>query len=303
MSNFPLLRANFAAWSVGSALEPTEAWAFDEDRTKTINATDGSTHAPTSPIVIGGDGIYISGPAEFDDMTIRDSATVTVANEAVITVEDDASIEIFGSLFIRSGGDLFVNAGGDVSVSGTLTFASGTWPALNSRTLTLRAPAKIVGGSGGVSSSLNKYWSFSGMPVVKTATRDASGGLLHLEIPLGPNGSTLTTVRVWTAGGFTPGGGTLVRPTYRVQSLDLSGSGVPAVSNVSSLVTDAHASDASDWVDWVETSITGIAGVIATDTHIYWLLVNLPYNVTSGEEQDMYVLGIEAVYTITQLRP
>lgn len=66
MANFPLLRANLAAW-VGAVLS-SEFWAFDERISKTINAAEGSTHAPTSPIVIGGDGVNITGPALLPDV-------------------------------------------------------------------------------------------------------------------------------------------------------------------------------------------------------------------------------------------
>lgn len=69
MANFPLLRANLAAWAVGSDLAQSEIWALDEGRQKTINATDGSTHAPSTQIVLGGSGLSVTGPANLANVT------------------------------------------------------------------------------------------------------------------------------------------------------------------------------------------------------------------------------------------
>lgn len=90
MANFSLLRANLAAW-VGAVLS-SEFWAFDERISKTINASEGSTHAPTSPIVIGGDGIEVTGPGVFSDLQatlaeISGAVKVEMAGTAKLTYE------------------------------------------------------------------------------------------------------------------------------------------------------------------------------------------------------------------------
>lgn len=271
MANFPLLRANEAAWGVGTPILQSEVWALDRDRHYSINGQAGGTWAPSSQIVIGGLGLSVSGPASLANVTTL-AATGAASFVGGLTTDE---LELSGST---------------------------TWPTFTARTLTMYAPAKIVGATSNSSTNGTRYARLGDLPVVRTETRGSSGGIAMLELPMGPQGSTLTSVSVWTQGAFIPGGGTLVRPTYAVRRVNLSGSSVGGAVVVSSTVTDSHASDASDWTDWVETTISGIAAPMVPDTSMYWLRVDLPYNVTVGEEQDMWVLSVSATYSITELR-
>lgn len=119
MANFTRLRAP-GFWVVGSVVLPEEFEAFDDEREAVINARDGSTHAPTVQIELGGQGLRVTGPSRLDDITL-----------GVVGAAGTLSISNTADLIVENGGDAIVQAGGDLDIGtgvglANLTVKSGS---------------------------------------------------------------------------------------------------------------------------------------------------------------------------------
>jgi hypothetical protein len=170
MANFSRLRAP-GFWVVGSVVLPEEFEDFDDARPAIINARDGSTHAPTVQVELGGQGLRVSGPSRFDGITIAvlaASGTFTVANTS--------------DLIVANGGDLIVQAGGDLDIgtgvglanltvkSGSLaTIASGGSMDVRGATINYDGSAATYNAGSLLTANADAIWNVGGI-VTFTAT-------------------------------------------------------------------------------------------------------------------------------------
>jgi hypothetical protein len=133
MANFPRIRSP-GFWVQASTVLPAEFEEYDATRPKLINAEDGSTHAPTSQIVIAGDGMRISGPTRFDDTTLQvfqSGGGLMIAAGAELTVAGDATISGTGTFTLSNGAEVIYESGSTISgslfqLTGSYTFNSDT---------------------------------------------------------------------------------------------------------------------------------------------------------------------------------
>jgi hypothetical protein len=88
MANFPRIRLP-GFWVLGSVVDPAEFEAIDAIRPMLINAADGSTHAPTDPIVIGGDGLQVTGP-----LSASGNVTITGGGTTDITMSGTTRVKL-----------------------------------------------------------------------------------------------------------------------------------------------------------------------------------------------------------------
>lgn len=136
MSNFSRVRAP-GLWILGSTVDPAEWEAWDGRWEKVPNFADGSVHAPTVQVVIGGQGLEVSGDFIADECSllhVSNNGAITLGTDAVVELGATGSIVmVSGSLIsmgsgavqtvgngadvnIASGGDLNVQSGGEVHV-------------------------------------------------------------------------------------------------------------------------------------------------------------------------------------------
>lgn len=125
MSNFPRVRM---LWSQLSALNADEMEQVDTELAKTINAYDGSTHAPLAPIVIGQGagnvtaGLHVTGHGIFDNFEghVNGGYVLTIDGLAVLEVLSTGGIQLDGgaSISLASGASAIVNAGATLVVAG-----------------------------------------------------------------------------------------------------------------------------------------------------------------------------------------
>ena len=115
MANIPRVR-DPGLWVPGSVVLQEEFEAIDEIRPWLINADAGSTHAPTTQIVLGGSGLRVSGASRLDSITFAELAAggrFNVVNDSVLHVAGGA---IGGSIALDTGG----------AVPARIDLASGT---------------------------------------------------------------------------------------------------------------------------------------------------------------------------------
>lgn len=61
MSHNTRVRADYAAWAIGTGVSAAEFEKFDDNLFKAINGDDGGTWAPSAPIALGGEGMRFIG--------------------------------------------------------------------------------------------------------------------------------------------------------------------------------------------------------------------------------------------------
>lgn len=283
-------------WTTGEKLTAAQITAIDD---RLSNAVDREGDEITSTIEFTGAGtisIFEGGSLSLygagTDGYVTDSAILYIGENGEQRVHNG------GTLIVEDTGELRISDGGELIFDG-----SDDWPSFNNdRTLTKTLPAQVIGTSveGGATAGDAVAWpgSTTDGPSVVTQSLTATGEWFRLELPLGPKNSTLDSVSIWSKGYGSSVSVTL--PTYRVQSVNVSGSSLPSGSNVSSTTTDSHASDGSDWTDWVKTTISGINhALFSPDSKVFWVYVTPPY---SAGGSGMYVLSVTASYSVSQLR-
>lgn len=109
MSNFSPVRVS---WSDGDVPVGADFTKFDVDHVKTINASDGSTHAPTSVITIGGSGVQLA---------LADYPTFVTAKTLTRAVAFVGGTNTLASTFVAAG----------TGVTSPLNFASGLIRSIN----------------------------------------------------------------------------------------------------------------------------------------------------------------------------
>ncbi|MEJ7728228.1 MAG: hypothetical protein WKG00_03350 [Polyangiaceae bacterium] len=110
MSHFARIRANLAAWALGSTVSSAEFDALDVGRFKSINGDDGGTWAPTAAIVVGGAGVNVTGPSEFTNvetfhlkgaMTAFSGAEVNLNSGSVVTGSVGSVVTLNGATTVK----------------------------------------------------------------------------------------------------------------------------------------------------------------------------------------------------------
>lgn len=195
-------------FAFGERLPSSWANAIDADHAAAIDGVGGGTYAPTNPIVIGGDGMSVTGDfAATHDCAIgtTDADTLTVNStvdfQGPVTFADTLTVNDFvagtGAQF--NGTVALGNAAGDaISVTGTLTINNNcTIGSSASDTLTINASTVFneVSFTGDV--EFTGTASFEGDVNLGTGSGDDIdvSGILNLHFPVAFSGQGRVTFR------------------------------------------------------------------------------------------------------------
>jgi hypothetical protein len=114
-------------WVSLTTVSPSEFEAFDAYTFSAINGDDGGTWAPTDPIVIGGDGLSVTGPAAFDsiqnsriDTGNKITAESALSLDSALVLGDYRTLDMFPFSRINCGDDALIDVenGGKIDVFG-----------------------------------------------------------------------------------------------------------------------------------------------------------------------------------------
>lgn len=185
MANITRIRLP-GGWVPGSTVLAAELEALDAARPKVPNFSEGSSHAPTSPVYVGGQGIWVTGAFQ------ADSAKITVTTGKYILLNS-------GSFLTAALGST-TNLNGSVALNNTMTVgAIGTILLVNGASLNVQSTSSINLTNGTLTLSSGSAFntlsgsstSFGGAVEVKNGMTFTAAGFLN-----GP-------VRVVSGGSFT----------------------------------------------------------------------------------------------------
>jgi len=136
MSNIQRIRPQ-GTWVIGSVVDAAEFEALDSMRTKVPNFAEGSVHAPSAPVYVGGEGLRVTGTFEAHECLQLDIAEGGFLNlEAGGTLQVDsagpgdtppaAEISVNGRVIVKDGGLLQIAAGGFARSSGDFACLAGS---------------------------------------------------------------------------------------------------------------------------------------------------------------------------------
>lgn len=277
MAHFVRIRPS-GFWTIASTVDPAEWEALDENQFKSINGDDGGSWAPSSPIVVGGSGINVTGPAILGNVTDIDlDGTVNLGASSILVQEAGSVAEFYGnSLFeeavVTFGNDCFVQVlatAQPVEVSANVLLQGGadvqvganseilTQNARNSLVvvpLTIRSRLETAGA--GAANSFPLRWGYS----------PSSGAYPGLPVQL-----DLTTPEEWVAFAlpFIPSTATIVAFTVVASGAVVGRPGLPATMPQARLVR-------------YESNGTRTVVATVTDTTPTVLLYEAPHNINSG---------------------
>lgn len=188
MANFTRLRAS-GLWVPGSTILQAELEQIDDDRTKTINATDGSTHAPTTQIVIGGSGFAVPAPAPsaFGNVTSL-TASGGVTCNSTLTVNGTATLN--GTVNATSNAQintLFISSANPIGLVSTRTYTRPCRPTPYLSPTYWTHP--------GFQAPIHTYFTHA-----LASTNTGARIIYDMDVP---NGSVITGASMWI---FPPGG-------------------------------------------------------------------------------------------------
>ncbi len=156
-------------WTDGDDWTATHANWVQDSITKTINASEGSSHAPTSAIEIAAAGLVLTDVVAFvpDDntATFADGALVFVGANGTWTFQADAELDMASgsvlsvsggfavqsgaSVEVFSGATVIIHAGTTATFSGDVDFASGSTLDINSGAVaTVKSGAALTANAG-----------------------------------------------------------------------------------------------------------------------------------------------------------
>lgn len=147
------------AWIIGSTIEGDELEAMDAIRPDLPNGSEGSTHNPAAPIILGGAGLAVGGPftaAELESSTFAADGLLDVGAGAKLTVEGGGTWTASGAMSARSGSVFAWQNGSTLSKN-----ATSTW--------TLRGLTTLTGASGVMSFATGAKLEAGGAGVVEVA--------------------------------------------------------------------------------------------------------------------------------------
>lgn len=138
MANFITVRVG-GVWAGNSPLLSTEMAEIDSRWPKLINAADGSAHAPTTPIILGGQGLRMTGPTDIDGDVDQDAGSTWSMNGETRFLDNALlDMRVDSTQVFRLGSLLQINEGAEVQVAGDLAFGS---------TGTISGTAKVAPGA------------------------------------------------------------------------------------------------------------------------------------------------------------
>ena len=112
-------------WIAGSVVDPEEFEALDAIRELLINAAAGSTHAPTAPIILGGQGLRMTGPTDIDGAVDQDAGSVWSMNGETRFLDNSLlDMRVDSTQVFRLGSLLQFNQGAEAQISGDFAFSS-----------------------------------------------------------------------------------------------------------------------------------------------------------------------------------
>jgi hypothetical protein len=122
MAHFDFTRPG-CVWTGSPALLTAEIADLDSKTKRALNGDDGGTWAPTTTIVVGGQGLEVTGvfiSSECQGLELT-SGEIVVYSGAQININSGGEIELTGDLKVNSGGNINVLSGGEIEVrSGAL---------------------------------------------------------------------------------------------------------------------------------------------------------------------------------------
>lgn len=137
MANFERVRlAGF--WTLASVVLPEELELLDYNLSRAING-EGSVHAPTTPIIIGGEGVHISGNSLFDMIELAvlktggvfrviDASEIVLDSGGVIRHQSGSRTEYEGGAELRLLTSSFINVqvGASIDIHGAIVAKTGS---------------------------------------------------------------------------------------------------------------------------------------------------------------------------------
>jgi hypothetical protein len=292
MANFVTVRVG-GVWAGNSVLLSTEMAEIDSRWPKLINATDGSTHAPTNPIIIGGAGLNVTGPTDIDGALDQDAASLWLMNGQVRFLDNSLlDMRVSSTQIFRTGSLLQVLSGADVDIYGNATWQSGNWPLVTSRTVP-RCEWRIASVTyGGTAPDSPRAWLETTLDGPAIKTDDAtSAHYFFVELLDLPDGGTLDSVTIRTQG--VAGNSSLTLPEYTLYRWGMGTTPLPLGD-----VVDAH--NPVLWSDNVNTTLTPDSPVTIDRQYHYGVQVRAPYHASVAAS--MYVYDFQSSITIEQLR-
>jgi hypothetical protein len=179
MAHNTRIRADVAAWGVGTVVTPDEFDTLDRGQYTAINGDDGGVWSPVAYIGIGGQGVRLSGANH------QITGTATVMSGGYVTVASG------GHLDLSSGAAMAISAGANIGMSGTLNVSpTGTQTVdgiLNPRsgsTLKLEGSATLEA-TGSIELKVNSTFTAK-TPIVLT-----NGGRLRLRVGTGTDSNNI----------------------------------------------------------------------------------------------------------------
>ncbi len=278
MANLTRLRLP-GFWIQGSVVDPEEFEALDAMRLLLINASGGSAHAPTLPIILGGSGLRMTGLLDVDGPLQQDAASAWELSGPITLMSGGSLSMNFGAtMTVKSGAMIVLQSGSSTLVYGNMTWQAGNWPKLTSRAIErnkwrLASVAYTTGGGAGPDSPAAwVHWDDSAAvtPAISTvATTGSSGRRILVELLDLPPGATLSTVTIRSRG--IAGDAAVHMPTYTLMRWKGSSSNTMSITT-----TDAHTG--ANWTsDQVDTVVTCNAQSTIDGSYNYGVLIESPY--------------------------
>lgn len=288
-------------WFGVTTLDTSWMTTIDQNQQKGINATDGSTHAPTGVITIGGSGIAMTGPFSM-------ASTVAFGAAAVTTFASGSTTTFANGSLISFGSTTNVDFNGDMTLS--------EYPLLDSpkivykNGLNLLGCMTVAGGThvfgttvvGDLAAMMTtRIDTLIVLPTI--AVRKLSSGTpkVYIELPGLINGATLDTVGVFTVGGGAAPTGAHATMFVARQLLH-NGNVAGTIDTLCATVDDAHLASGTWTTDVLVTSMTMTANnVIDLQNYRYWVCITCPDS--SDATTGLFVDNVRAKYLVSDIRP
>ncbi len=292
MANLTRLRLP-GFWVIGSVVDPEEFEALDAMRELVPNFGGGSAHAPTDPVIIGGDGLNVTGLLDVDGALDQAEASVWQMNGQVRFLDNSLlDMRVSSQQVFRTGSLLQILSGADAEIDGNMTWGNSNWPLVTSRTVK-RAEWRLASVTySGTAPSSPRAWIETTLdgPAIKTS-EETTARYFFVELLDLPDGGTLDSVTIRTSGDA--GNSALTLPEYTLYRWGMGTTPLPLGD-----VVDAH--NPALWSDNVNTTLTPDSTVTIDRQYHYGVQVRAPYHASVAAS--MYIYDLQSSITIEQLR-
>jgi hypothetical protein len=292
MANFVTVRVG-GVWAGNSALLSTEMEEIDSRWPKLINAADGSTHAPTAPIILGGAGLNVTGLLDVDGDLEQDAASLFEMHGEV-SMEDGSLLrmKVNSSHVFQLGSLLQISSGAELNIFGDATWQNNKWPLVTSRNVHRCAWRLASVTYSGTAPESPRAWLETGLdgPSIKTSD-ETTARFFFVELLELPDSGTINSVTITTQG--VAGNSSLTLPEYTLYRWGKGETPVPLGD-----VEDAH--DPASWSAEVDTVLTPDAPVTIDKQYHYGVQVRAPYHASVAAS--MRILDFQSSIAIEQIR-